>query len=102
MNSEQLRFFKTFGYILLPQHVNADTLVQLARDHEDALAAQYPAERNDGSERLWTRMTDEGTPFTAEFRVVAPAVSPVGVPDPVAIKPGIAEFITTNVTVKAG
>lgn len=44
----------------------------------------------------------KGTPFTAEFRVVAPAVSPVGVPDPVAIKPGIAEFITTNVTVKAG
>ena len=65
MNSEQLRFFKTFGYILLPQHLNADTLVQLARDHEDALAAQYPAERNDGSERLWTRMTDESTPFAA-------------------------------------
>ena len=39
--------------------------MQLARDHEDALAAQYPAERNDGSERLWTRMTDESTPFAA-------------------------------------
>ena len=65
MNSAQLRFFKTFGYILLPQHVNADTIVQLARDHEDALAAQYPAERNDGSERLWSRMTDESTPFAA-------------------------------------
>jgi hypothetical protein len=65
MNSEQLRFFKTFGYILLPQHLNADALAQLARDHEDALTAQYPAERNDGSERLWTRMTDESTPFAA-------------------------------------
>ena len=65
MNNEQLLFFKTFGHILLPQHLNADTLAQLARDHEDALAAQYPAERNDGSERLWTRMTDESTPFAA-------------------------------------
>ncbi len=46
----------------------------------------------------------KGTPFIAEFQVVAPAIMPavVPVPDPVAKKPGIAEFITTNVTVKAG
>jgi hypothetical protein len=46
----------------------------------------------------------KGTPFTAEFQVVAPAIMPavVPVPDPVLKKPGIAEFITTNVTVKAG
>ena len=47
----------------------------------------------------------KGTPFTAEFQVVVPAMQPTPggpVPDPVAKKPGIAEFITTNVTVKAG
>ena len=47
----------------------------------------------------------KGTPFTAEFNVIAPAMQPTPagpVPDPVAKKPGIAEFITTTVNVKAG
>jgi len=47
----------------------------------------------------------KGTPFPAEFTVSVPAMqpTPVGpVPDPVAKKPGLAEFITTNATVKAG
>jgi len=47
----------------------------------------------------------KGTPFPAEFRVTAPAMQPTPggpVPDPVAVKPGIAEFITTTVNVKAG
>jgi hypothetical protein len=47
----------------------------------------------------------KGTPFVAEFTVSAPAMQPTPggpVPDPVAKKPGMAEFITTNVQVKAG
>jgi hypothetical protein len=47
----------------------------------------------------------KGTPFVAEFTVMAPAMQPTPagpVPDPVAKKPGMAEFITTNVLVKAG
>jgi hypothetical protein len=47
----------------------------------------------------------KGTPFMAEFTVMAPAMqpTPVGpIPDPVAKKPGMAEFVTTNATVKAG
>jgi hypothetical protein len=47
----------------------------------------------------------KGTPFPAEFTVSAPAMQPTAVgpvPDPVVKKPGMAEFITTNVTVKAG
>ncbi len=47
----------------------------------------------------------KGTPFTAEFQVMAPAMQPTPagpIPDPVAKKPGMAEFVTTNVTVKAG
>jgi hypothetical protein len=47
----------------------------------------------------------KGTPFMAEFQVMAPAMQPTPagpLPDPVAKKPGMAEFVTTNVTVKAG
>lgn len=47
----------------------------------------------------------KGTPFMAEFTVVAPAMQPTPagpVPDPVVKKPGTAQFITTNVQVKAG
>lgn len=47
----------------------------------------------------------KGTPFTAEFTVMSPAMQPTPagpVPDPVAKKPGMAEFVTTNMTVKAG
>jgi hypothetical protein len=47
----------------------------------------------------------KGTPFIAEFQVMAPTMQPMApspIPDPVLKKPGMAEFITTNVTVKAG
>ena len=50
-------------------------------------------------------MLIKGTPFTAEFDVVAPAMQPTPagpVPDPVSKKSGIAEFITTNTRAKAG
>jgi hypothetical protein len=47
----------------------------------------------------------KGQQFTALFTVQAPATqtTPAGpVPDPVLAKPGTAQFITTNETVKAG
>ena len=47
----------------------------------------------------------KGAPFPAEFSVSVQAMqqTPVGpVPDPLAKKPALAEFIPTNVTVKAG
>jgi hypothetical protein len=47
----------------------------------------------------------KGTPFTAMFTVTEPAEQPTAagpVPDPVAEKPGTAEFSTTNETVRAG
>ena len=46
----------------------------------------------------------KGSPFTAEFEVVAPAMMPppASTPDSVSKKSGIAEFITTNVRAKAG
>ena len=47
----------------------------------------------------------KGTPFPAEFTVTVPAMQPSvpsPIPDPVAKKPGLAQFITTNAQVKAG
>ena len=47
----------------------------------------------------------KGQKFIAKFNVQSPAQQPTPagpVPDPVAVKPGTAEFITTNMTVKAG
>lgn len=47
----------------------------------------------------------QGTPFEAMFTVEAPAMQPTPagpIPDPLMVKPGTAEFITTNVIVKAG
>jgi len=46
----------------------------------------------------------KGATFPVQFQVMAPAQgpAPASMPDPVLIKPGTAQFITTNVTVKAG
>ncbi|WP_083754018.1 hypothetical protein [Actinosynnema sp. ALI-1.44] len=47
----------------------------------------------------------KGMTFTATFTVQAPAMQPTPggpVPDPVAVKPGTAQFITTNTTVYSG
>ena len=45
----------------------------------------------------------KGTTFEAIFTVSSPAVNPVlGDPDPVAVKAGTAQFITSNTLTKAG
>jgi hypothetical protein len=47
----------------------------------------------------------KGATFPAQFQVTVPAMmpTPVGpVPDPLVVKPGMAQFITTNLTAKAG
>jgi hypothetical protein len=47
----------------------------------------------------------KGQQFIAKFNVQTPAQQPTPagpVPDPVAVKPGTAQFITTNMTTKAG
>ena len=46
----------------------------------------------------------KGSTFQAMFNVSAPAMQPTPagpIPDPLAVKPGTAQFITTNATVKA-
>lgn len=47
----------------------------------------------------------KGQQFIAKFNVQSPAQQPTPagpIPDPVAVKPGTAQFITTNMTVTAG
>ena len=63
--------------MVLRRFLGAEDLEHLARDHKEALDTQYPPERKDGSERLWTRMFDESTPFAAslmeDLRFLKPA-----------------------------
>jgi hypothetical protein len=50
-------------------------------------------------------MLIKGSPFQALFNVQSPAMMPTPAgpqPDPLMVKPGTAQFITTNVVVKAG
>lgn len=47
----------------------------------------------------------KGSPFQVSFNVQAPAMMPTPAgpqPDPLMVKPGTGQFITTNVVVKAG
>jgi len=46
----------------------------------------------------------KGGPFQVQFQVTVPAQMPppVSTPDPLVLKPGTAQFVTTNVIVKAG
>lgn len=47
----------------------------------------------------------KGGPFMATFQVTVPAMQPTPagpIPDPLLVKPGTAQFITTNLVVKAG
>lgn len=67
MNQEQADFFESFGYVVIRQLFDTNDLAVLAREFHAGLDAQYPADRNDGAERLWTRLTDEDTPFAASL-----------------------------------
>ena len=67
MNEEQACFFESFGYVVIRQLFDTNDLAVLAREFHAGLDAQYPADRNDGAERLWTRLTDEDTPFAASL-----------------------------------
>jgi len=77
VNQEQADFFESFGYVVIRQLFDTNDLAVLAREFHAGLDAQYPADRNDGAERLWTRLTDEDTPFAASLmedrRLLGPA-----------------------------
>ena len=67
LSTEQLCFFKAFGYILNRGLLTAEEIDIPGRELEEGLAAQYPRWPFDSSTRYWSRPTDEGTPFAASL-----------------------------------
>ena len=65
--TDQLQHFATFGYIILRQLLTPEDLKILAVELDQGLDAQFPHNPFDGSQRHWSRMTDETTPF---FRLI--------------------------------
>ncbi len=76
LTDNQLRFFKTFGYVLLRKFLRAGDLEILAAELERGLRAQFPHKPFDGSQRQWSRMTDETTPFFASLMEDARFLTP--------------------------
>ena len=74
---DQLQFFNTFGYVVLRQLLTFEDLKILAAELDQGLSAQFPHKPFDGSQRHWSRMTDETTPFFAslmeDVRFLTPA-----------------------------
>ncbi|HIB86266.1 TPA: hypothetical protein EYO57_03495 [Candidatus Poribacteria bacterium] len=74
---DQLQFFATFGYIVLQQLLTPEDLEILAAEIDQGLDVQFPHKPFDGSQRQWSRMTDETTPFSAslmeDVRFLTPA-----------------------------
>jgi hypothetical protein len=67
LTDSQLHFFKTFGYLVLRQLLTQGDLETIADELDAGLAAQFPHKPFDGTQRHWTRMTDEVTPFFASL-----------------------------------
>ena len=73
---DQLRFFRTFGYIVLRKFLKSGDLKILAAELDRGLSAQYPHKPFNGSQRQWSRMTDETTPFFASLMEDARFLTP--------------------------
>ena len=67
LSEDQLLYFRTFGYLLLPQLLNVNDLSILGDELDHGLSIQFPETPFDGSCRQWTRLTDENTPFSASL-----------------------------------
>ena len=70
--TDQLQHFATFGYIILRQLLTPEDLKILAVELDQGLDAQFPHNPFDGSQRHWSRMTDETTPFFASLIIKKP------------------------------
>ncbi|MBM3279717.1 MAG: phytanoyl-CoA dioxygenase family protein [Candidatus Handelsmanbacteria bacterium] len=65
VSEAQIRLFKGFGYLVLPQFFTPEEMQVLSREVEQTMALQYVHKPFDGSKRHWTMMLDEETPFHA-------------------------------------
>ena len=74
---DQLQLFTTFGYVVLRQLLTPKDLEILTAELDQGLHFQFSHNPFDGSQRHWSRMTDETTPFFAslmeDVRFLTPA-----------------------------
>ena len=63
LTPEQLSFYRTFGFVALRGLFSKSELTTINKEVEEAMRDQYPHKPYDGSERHWTMMMDESTPF---------------------------------------
>jgi hypothetical protein len=76
LTPEQLRFFHTFGYIVLKQVFSPQEMKTIGAEFDGALAANYPDRPFDGSHRHYATMMDDDTPFFASL-IESPPLWPI-------------------------
>jgi hypothetical protein len=67
LTTEQINFFKTFGYLVLKQRFTAAELATIQHEFNFMMTEQYGPDSYDGSSRHWAMMMDEDTPFFASL-----------------------------------
>jgi len=67
LTEEQLSFFKTFGYVVLRKLFIESELENIRQEFEFMMEEQYGHTPYDGTQRHWTMMMDEDTPFFASL-----------------------------------
>lgn len=63
LDDDQLKFFQTFGYVVLKQLFTKEELALIDREFAGAMEEQYPHRPYDGTARHWSPMMDGETPF---------------------------------------
>jgi ectoine hydroxylase-related dioxygenase (phytanoyl-CoA dioxygenase family) len=67
VSDEQVRFFKTFGYLVMRNVFSSDELAVINREFDQTLTSQYTHAPYDGTKRHWSMMMDEDTPLFAQL-----------------------------------
>ncbi|MBI2192352.1 MAG: phytanoyl-CoA dioxygenase family protein [Planctomycetes bacterium] len=67
LTDDQLRFYKTFGYVVLRGFFTPEEVQIIQREVSHAMTVQYAHKPFDGTARHWTMMLEEDTPFFASL-----------------------------------
>lgn len=67
LTTEQVKFFKAFGFIVLRNFFRADEMKVIQREVAEEMAEQYASSPFDGTRRHWTVMMSEKTPYFANL-----------------------------------
>lgn len=63
LTEDQLRYYQTFGYIVLKRLFSPEEVKTIQREVNHAMAVQYAHKPFDGKARHWTMMLEADTPF---------------------------------------